>query len=67
MQQHPAGTALLSELAAAAEAGRSAASDYLATALADLGIADDTAAEESANPVDAQALARPSPELSAAA
>jgi len=66
-RQYPAGTALLSELAAAAEAGRSAASDYLATALADLGIADAAADEEGAAPVDAQALARPSAELPAAA
>ncbi len=60
-QQHPAGAALLSELAAAAEAGRSAASDYLALALADLGMADNAANEGSSVAVDAAALARSSP------
>jgi hypothetical protein len=66
-QQHPAGAALLSELAAAAEAGRSAASDYLALALVDLGMADNAADEGGVTPVDAAALARSSPELAAAA
>jgi energy-coupling factor transporter ATP-binding protein EcfA2 len=66
-QQHPAGAALLSELAAAAEAGRSAASDYLALALVDLGMADSAADEGGAIQVDVAALARSSPELAAAA
>jgi hypothetical protein len=65
-QQHPAGAALLSDLAAAAEAGRSAVSDYLALALADLGMADNAADEGGARPVDAAALARSSPELAGA-
>jgi GTPase SAR1 family protein len=66
-QQHPAGAALLSELAAAAEAGRSAASDYLALALVDLGMADNAADEGEATSADAAALGRSSPELAAAA
>ena len=66
LQEHPAGEALLSELAAAAEAGRSAASDYLALALADLGLTD-KASREPAPPADAEALARPSHELPAQA
>jgi 50S ribosome-binding GTPase len=66
-QQQPAGAALLSELAAAAEAGPSAASDYLALALVDLGMADSVASEDDAMPVDAAALGRSSPELAAAA
>jgi hypothetical protein len=66
-QQHPASAALLSELAAAAEAGRSAASDYLALALVDLGMADNAADEGGATQVDVAALARSSPELAAAA
>jgi energy-coupling factor transporter ATP-binding protein EcfA2 len=65
-QDLPAGAALLSQLAAAAEAGRSEESDYLTRALADLGIAD-RAADDDAAPVDAVALARPSAELTAAA
>jgi energy-coupling factor transporter ATP-binding protein EcfA2 len=65
-QSRPAGAALLSELAAAAGAGRSAASDYLALALADLGMAED-AAHERRPPVDAAALARSTPDLPAAA
>jgi energy-coupling factor transporter ATP-binding protein EcfA2 len=65
-QQHPAGAALLSDLAAAAEAGRSAASDYLALALADLGMADNAADESGVTQVDAAALARSSPELAGA-
>jgi energy-coupling factor transporter ATP-binding protein EcfA2 len=65
-QRRPAGAALLSELTEAAGAGRSAASDYLALALADLGMAED-AANESRPPVDAAALARSTPELPAAA
>jgi energy-coupling factor transporter ATP-binding protein EcfA2 len=67
LQEHPAGEALLSELAAAAEAGRSAASDYLAVALADLGLTDKASAREPAPPADAEALARPSHELPAQA
>jgi energy-coupling factor transporter ATP-binding protein EcfA2 len=67
LQEHPAGEALLSELAAAAEAGRSAASDYLALALADLGLTDKASAREPAPPADAEALARPSHELPAQA
>jgi energy-coupling factor transporter ATP-binding protein EcfA2 len=66
-QQHPAGGALLSELAAAAEAGRSAASDYLALALVDLGMADNAADEGEAPRVDAAALARSSPDLAVGA
>jgi GTPase SAR1 family protein len=66
-QQHPAGAALLSDLAAAAEAGRSAASDYLALALADLGMAENAQDEGSSVPVDAAALAKSSPALAAAA
>ncbi len=59
-RQHPAGAALLSELAEAAKAGRSAASDYLATALADLGMAENAATESGPPPVEAAALARSS-------
>jgi energy-coupling factor transporter ATP-binding protein EcfA2 len=59
-RQHPAGAALLSELAEAAKAGRSAASDYLATALADLGMTENAATEGGPPPVDAAALARSS-------
>ncbi|HEU5419626.1 MAG TPA: GTPase [Streptosporangiaceae bacterium] len=66
-QQHPAGAVLLSDLAAAAEAGRSAASDYLAMALADLGMADNARDEGGPEPVDAAALSKASPELAAAA
>jgi GTPase SAR1 family protein len=66
-QQHPAGAALLSQLAAAAEAGPSEAADYLATALADLGMADNAADEGGGPPVDAAALARSSTDLAAAA
>jgi energy-coupling factor transporter ATP-binding protein EcfA2 len=66
-QDLPAGAALLSQLAAAAQAGRSEESDYLTRALADLGIADRAADEDDAVPVDAVALARPSAELTAAA
>jgi GTPase SAR1 family protein len=66
-QQHPAGAALLSDLAAAAEAGRSAASDYLAIALVDLGMADNAADEGGSVSVDAAALARSSPELAESA
>jgi energy-coupling factor transporter ATP-binding protein EcfA2 len=62
----PAGAALLAELAEAAGAGRSAASDYLALALADLGMAED-AANERRPPADAAALARSTPDLPAAA
>jgi energy-coupling factor transporter ATP-binding protein EcfA2 len=62
----PAGAALLTELAEAAGAGRSAASDYLALALADLGMAED-AANERRPPADAAALARSTPDLPAAA
>jgi energy-coupling factor transporter ATP-binding protein EcfA2 len=65
LQEHPAGEALLSELAAAAEAGRSAASDYLAIALADLGLTDKAPAAEPAPAADAKALARSSHELPA--
>jgi hypothetical protein len=65
-QSRPAGAALLSELAAAAGAGRSAASDYLALALADLGMAED-AANERRPMIDAAALARSTPDLPAAA
>ena len=65
-QSRPEGAALLSELAAAAGAGRSAASDYLALALADLGMAED-AANERRPTVDAAALARSTPDLPAAA
>ena len=54
-------------LAAAAEAGPSAASDYLALALADLGLTDKAPATEPAPPADAEALARPSHELPAQA
>jgi energy-coupling factor transporter ATP-binding protein EcfA2 len=64
-QGRPAGAALLSELAGAG-AGRSAAADYLAVALADLGMAED-AANEARLPVDAAALARATPDLAAAA
>jgi energy-coupling factor transporter ATP-binding protein EcfA2 len=67
LQQHPAGTGLLSELAAAVAAGRSAASDYLALALADLGMAENAADEGGVAPVDAAALAKSSTELAAAA
>jgi hypothetical protein len=66
-QQHPAGAALLTDLAAAAEAGRSAASDYLALALADLGMADNAKNEGSSAQVNAAALAKSSPALAAAA
>jgi hypothetical protein len=66
-QGRPDGAALLSELSAAAEAGRSAASDYLALALADLGMAPDAASEETRPPADAAALAHASQELPAAA
>jgi len=66
LHEHPAGEALLTELAAAAEAGRSAASDYLAVALADLGLTDKARAAEAA-PADAEALARPTHELPAQA
>jgi hypothetical protein len=65
-QRHPAGAALLSELTAAAEAGRSAASDYLALALADLGVASPPPAEDARPPVDAAALGRSSPQLAGA-
>jgi energy-coupling factor transporter ATP-binding protein EcfA2 len=65
-QGRPAGAALLSDLTEAAGAGRSAASDYLALALADLGMAED-AANESRPPVDAAALARSTPDLPVAA
>jgi energy-coupling factor transporter ATP-binding protein EcfA2 len=65
LQEHPSGEALLSELAAAAEAGRSAASDYLAIALADLGLTDKAPAAEPAPPADAEALAKASHELPA--
>ncbi len=65
-QRHPAGTALLSELTAAAEAGRSAASDYLALALADLGVANPSPQEDGRPPVDATALGRSSPQLAGA-
>jgi len=67
LQEHQAGEALLSELAASAEAGRSAASDYLAVALADLGLADKAPAPEPAPPASADVLARPSHELPAQA
>jgi 50S ribosome-binding GTPase len=66
-QAQPAGAAMLGELAAAAQAGRSAASDYLATALADLGMIESAKDESGPEPIDAAALARPSPELAAAA
>jgi hypothetical protein len=66
-QASPAGAALLSELAEAAQAGRSAAADYLALALADLGMAEDAAQEGARLPVDAAALARSTPDLPAAA
>jgi hypothetical protein len=66
-QGRPDGAALLSELSAAAEAGRSAASDYLALALADLGMAPDEAGEAARPPADATALAHSSRELPAAA
>jgi energy-coupling factor transporter ATP-binding protein EcfA2 len=65
-QSRPAGAALLSDLAAAAGAGHSAASDYLALALTDLGMAED-AANERRPSVDAAALARSTPDLPAAA
>ena len=67
LHEHPSGEALLTELAAAAEAGPSAASDYLALALADLGLTDKAPATEPAPPADAEALARPSHELPAQA
>jgi hypothetical protein len=67
LQQHPAGPALLTELAAAAEAGRDPASDYLAVALADLGLTDGMSGQDAAPPADAEALAHSSPELAAAA
>jgi hypothetical protein len=66
-QQQPTGAALLSQLAEVAQAGRSAASDYLALALVDLGMADSAKDEGGGTPVDATALARSSPELAAAA
>jgi energy-coupling factor transporter ATP-binding protein EcfA2 len=66
-QAVPAGAALLSELADAAHAGRSAASDYLALALADLGMAEGAAQEGGRLPVDAAALARSDPDLPVAA
>ncbi len=66
-QASPAGAALLSELAEAAQAGRSAAADYLALALADLGMAEGAAQEGARLPVDAAALARSTPDLPAAA
>jgi len=66
-QQQPPGAALLSELSVTAEAAPSAASDYLALALVDLGMADSVASEGGAATVDAAALARSSPELTAAA
>jgi hypothetical protein len=66
-QRHPAGAALLTELTAAAQAGRSAASDYLALAMADLGMADNSSPDNARPPVDAAALGRSSPELAAAA
>jgi energy-coupling factor transporter ATP-binding protein EcfA2 len=62
-QQHPAGAILLSELAVAAASGRSAAAEYLAVALADLGMAESAADEGGPAPVDPAALARSSPEL----
>jgi hypothetical protein len=49
------------------EAGPSAASDYLALALADLGLTDKGPAPEPAPPADAEILARPSHELPAQA
>ena len=66
-QQQPPGAALLSELSAVAEAGPSAAADYLALALVDLGMADSVPTDDGATPVDAAALTRSSPELAAAA
>jgi energy-coupling factor transporter ATP-binding protein EcfA2 len=66
-QASPAGAALLSDLTEAAQAGRSAASDYLALALADLGMAEDAAQEGARLPVDPAALARSTPDLAVAA
>ena len=66
-QASPAGAALLGELAGAAQAGRSAAADYLALALADLGMAEGAAQEGARLPVDAAALARSTPDLPVAA
>jgi hypothetical protein len=66
-QAQPTGAALLSELAAAAASGRSAASDYLVAALADLGMVESAKDESGPAPVDAAALARPTPELAATA
>ncbi|MGH3273750.1 MAG: hypothetical protein ACRDNZ_05410, partial [Streptosporangiaceae bacterium] len=63
----PAGAALLGELAAGARAGRPATAEYLALALADLGMADSAAREETRLPADAATLARSSSELAAAA
>jgi energy-coupling factor transporter ATP-binding protein EcfA2 len=60
-QQHPGGSQLLADLDAAA-AGRSAGSDYVSAALADLGIAD-AVADAAATPLDVTSLGRASPSL----
>ena len=66
-QAQPTGAALLAELAVTAQAGRSAAADYLAGALADLGMIENAKDESGPDPVDARALARSSAELAASA
>jgi hypothetical protein len=66
-QDQAPGAALLSQLTAAAQESRSAASDYLALALADLGMAQDTPADGGKPPADATALAHSSPALAPAA